>query len=222
MGLELNFSKNFIEILKQFQKISDQMYFNHGYKQSVIAESKRVFAQSITDVEVEKPFAIYSLKKFLSVLSLYEEPKIVINDNVMIISSNDDRKTCHYQLTNPEYIVYEKNLDKFNKKYDFSFEMKSADYMEIDEIASVLKSNLIIFRGDGKSVNVTCEKSQSGDVGLVALGETSEIFKAALPIDVLKMKDEDYIVEISRKGSIRFISEKITYLFALDKDNSSL
>ncbi len=222
MGMELNFSKNFIEILKQFQKINDQMYFVEGCKQSTISTSGRVFAQSITDIDIKTPFAVYSLKKFLSVLSLYEEPKITIDKNMMIITSNDDRKNCHYQLTSPEFIIYEKRPERFNKKADIFFEMKKADYIEIDEIASVLKSNLIIFSGDGKNISVTCEKSKSGDIGSVTLGETTEIFKAAIPNEVINMLDDDYKVEIMRIGGIRFISDKITYVFVLDKDNSSL
>jgi hypothetical protein len=223
MGIELNFSENFISILKQFQKISDQMYFISGSTQSVISPTGRIFAQATSDVEIEIPFAVYSLKKLLAILSLYKNPKIIINETLMKISTEDDRKTVNYQLTIPDFVKYEKKPNRYLKMTDdISFKMMEMDYVEAVKLASILNSDLIIFSGNGERISITTEKIQSGDVGRIDLGENPEIFKASIPTKVFDIMKADYDVTISRKGAIRFVTNGINYFFSVEKSHSSL
>ena len=220
----MKFDKGLVEMLKNISTINTQMYFVAGDEQSVISPLGTGFVSIKLDFPIEQPFAILSLPKFLSILSLYNDPEIVITPKFLEISSENDKKICKYQLTNPDFIKYEKNPQKFNKMVnDISFDLKYSDYSAIMKLGAILKSEFIYFQGDGTKIYLEVNSnSETGDSGILEIGETDIVFKAAISKDTLNLLENDYNVGITKRGALCFKSDKIKYFFAVNKDKSSL
>jgi hypothetical protein len=220
----MRLTKEFIDTLKNFSSINDEMLFIPGKKQSVISKGGTIFASITSDVEIETQFAIFGLSKFLSLLSLFEEPEILVKRNLIEIYSSKGTKTVSYQLKNPEFVVYEKNPDKFDKmNEDISFNMKYEDFSSIEKIGLLLGSNDFIFEGDGNTITLKVSNdNDNGSSGSTILDDTKETFKLVVPIINVHLMKEDYQVTISRKGGIRFRGKNIEYFIVADRKKSEL
>jgi len=220
----MKFTKEFVEILKNFSTISSQMKFVPGAVQSVKHEQGTSFAIAETNVEIPESFSIFSLQKLLSVLSLFDEPEIDINDRFLVINSTTDKRVCNYQLTNPDFIVHESNTEKYGRlRWDISFGLQYVDFSNMLKFANILKSEFIIFRGDGEKIYLEANNSNgNGDSGAIELGETEHTFKVVLNRECLNLLDEEYQVMITKKGIISFQSPRIKYYFAFIKKESSV
>lgn len=219
----MKFTKAFETVLKNFSVISPEMYFVEGNVQSVLIKGGTTFASSKTDVVIEKPFAIKDIKKLLSILSVFEEPNInVVDDRYLEIS--DEGKMVQYQLTKPDFIIYEKNLDRYSKfKADISFKMTHENYNDISKIYNILGSEEFLFEGNGSEVFVRAVRENvAGDAGSVFLDQTGEVFKVFVNLDKLRLQDNDYVVNITKKGAINFHSDDSDYFVAFNKKKSVL
>jgi hypothetical protein len=224
VGDILKLSKSFLDVLKNISAISEQMYFVEGNVQSILSEGGTVFASIKSDVSFEKPFAINKLPKFLSVLSMFEEPNIRINQKDLLITSDTDKKVVSYQFTNPDFIYYEKNPKKFDKMVpDITFNLKYEDFASFYKLGLVLDSQDMIFEGDGQAVYLKATNSNNnGDNVNVFIADTNQTFKAVMRFDALNLMKNDYKVGISNKGAIRFSSDNVTYFTVADRKKSSL
>lgn len=220
----MKFTKEFIEVLKNFSIINSQMNFVDGDTQTILSASGSVFASYKSDLIMPQAFAIISLQKLLSILSLYNDPEIIISDKFLEISSSNDKKLCSYQLTNPEFIKYEKKPDRLYKiPIDIEFDLSFADYSGISKLANILKSEFLIFRGDGSKVYLEIVNSNdNGDSGSVEISDTTEVFKAVINKDLINLMENDYKVGLSNKGCIKLQADNISYFIAINKDKSSL
>ncbi len=221
----MKITKEFITILKNFSSINQNMLFVPGNKQSIISTTGSIFSRANTDVEIEKEFAIFSLSKFINVLSLFEEPNIEINEKTLTISSVNGEKKCKYQLTNPEFIKYEKEPDKYNKmQKDFEgIQLRYSDLSDIIKMADILGSEFIIFEGKNNANFLSIMNSNdNGDTAEVWIDIQGGEFKAVLPRNMLNLIKQDYEINISKKGAIQFHSNMIDYFMALDKGKSVL
>jgi hypothetical protein len=216
----MKFTSSFIAALKNFSVISAEMYFTEGNVQTTFAKLGTMFASYVSDVSIEKSFAILDLPKLLSVLSLFEEPNIEHKGNFLLISSG--QKSINYQLTNPDFIKYEKNPKRFSEKpVDIEFKMTQDDYTSMMKISGVLKSEELKFEGDGSKIYLSSTtNNDNGDSGKIILENTDKVFSAVVKTDNLKLMANDYLVRISSKGFINFRSEKLEYYMVIEKDKS--
>jgi len=220
----MKITKDFINIIKNFSFINQNMLFVPGNKQSIISPTGSMFAQATIDIEVETQFAIFSLSKFINIISLFEEPEIKINDKTLTISS-DIYKKCEYQLTNSEFIKYEKNPDKYDKmQKDFSgIQLQYSHLSDMIKMADILECEFIVFEGKNNNRFLSIMNSNNnGDTAEICIGEGEGDFKAVLPRNMINLLKKDYEINISKKGAIQFHSDMIDYFFALDKGKSVL
>jgi hypothetical protein len=218
----MNFTKEFIEILRNFSMINQQMYFVEGNKQSVVSKEKNIFASCKTDVNIESPFAIISLSKFLAILSLFENPIIDLKYPFLEISSEKDTNVCKYQVTKPEFIYFEKNPDKFDTiSKDFVFELKYSDYEHITKLGKILDAAYIIFRGDGNKIYLETSNGNNRDSASVEIGNSENVFKAVLIREKLNLPKCDFSVAIHKKGAVSFSTDKLLYFYTVKKEDSS-
>jgi hypothetical protein len=104
----------------------------------------------------------------------------------------------------------------FSLPYEkLSYILKSAALLDLDEVA---------FQIEGGYVTLYAEKENlQGSLATVNLGlseNVSEKIKVVVKKDRLKFFNSDYEVDISLKGAIRFRSDFITYIIAVEKNKS--
>src|SRR5271166_274887 len=103
----MKFTKQFIDVLSTFNKINKNMYFAKGTIQTSILtgnnkDSILLFARANTNVHIENSFAIGDLSKLISVLKLFDNPEIDIQESSLYI--HEGNKQVSYTLSNPEFI----------------------------------------------------------------------------------------------------------------------
>ena len=84
--------KSTVEILKNFSTINQSILIHEGNQLATMATTKNIFASAVVEDVFPRDFAIYNLPEFLSVLSLFSEPKIEYGENDITIKEGVDLK----------------------------------------------------------------------------------------------------------------------------------
>lgn len=218
----MKITKEFLEILKNFSTISQEMFFAEGKIQSTTSTTKTILALAQTNVDIPRTFSTANLPKLLSLLSIIEDPDLDFTPEGLTIKGVN--KEIFFRGVNPEHIVYDNNPGRtksFTPK--ISFTMGKDDFSSLSKISAILAVGEILFSGDGKNITMTVAgENWKNHHGKIILAESDEIFKAYINIDKMKFLSRDYSVGISSKGSIRFQSDDITYFCAINRDKSEI
>ena len=90
----MKLSAKTIQILKNFSSINPSIMFNTGNVLSTISPIKTVMARAQIDETIEKDFGIFDLNRFLGVLSLFDDPELLLCDNYVKVT--DGRKSVNF------------------------------------------------------------------------------------------------------------------------------
>lgn len=157
------------------------MLFLEGKEQSTISPNKTCYAKTTLDTVFEKEFAIYDLRRFLSILALFKEPEVTLSDKFMtIFDKNDKKRKIIYKFCSPEIIQYPpkgKSIDAANVLEQF--ELTESNFSNILKTSSIFgheyikiferKGNLIIATFDGNDVDKDLDDFEGASFDL---GET--------------------------------------------------
>ena len=88
----MKFSDRTLTILKSFSTINKSILMSPGNVLKTITPEKTLVATATIPDEIPSEACIYDLSRFLSILSLYENPEVDFNDTHFIISEGK-RKT---------------------------------------------------------------------------------------------------------------------------------
>jgi len=212
----MKLSANTIQVLKNFAQINPSIIFKPGNVIRTISPTKTIFATATVEETFESSFAIYELSKFLSVLSLFNDPELIIKDTHVTIKSGT--KKLNYTFASTSVIVAPptKNIDL--PSIDAEFELSNETLVDAQKGASVLKLPEIAFVGDGSKVTIQAidQKNSSGDNYQIDVGESEKTFKAIFKQENINFLPGAYNVTISKKGISHFKSEKIEYFVAVE------
>lgn len=225
MSFEL--SEQTISILKNFATINQSLIFNEGNTLATISNSKAIIAKATIAENFTDEFAIYDLSTFLSVLSLFDTPKIEATDKVVTISSG--AKKINYVCADKALILGKDRINPYEKKLvlpkvDVAFTLNENELNDILKAAGVLKlENIVVLGEDGKlSIQAVDIKNPTGNVYSVNLGETDNSFKFIFRKDNLKIVPGTYNVEISSKRISRFTCPELNleYFVAVEEGST--
>ena len=90
----MQISNETFEILKNFAMINPSIALNPGSILQTVAPSKTVMAKATVDETFPSEGAIYDLNRFLGVLSLFDEPDLIFNTNLVTVSKEKTSKLC--------------------------------------------------------------------------------------------------------------------------------
>ena len=216
----MKLSQNTITVLKSFSSINPSIIFKPGNVIRTISPSKTIFATATVDEEFETSFAIYELSKFLSVLSLFTDPELIINENFATIKSG--QKKVNYTFASSSVIVAPPSKNIELPTIDAEFELTEDALKDVLKGASILKLPEIAFVGDGSKVTVQAidQKNASGDNYQIDVGETGNTFKAIFKQENINFLPGTYNVKISKKGISHFSSENLDYFVAVENNSS--
>lgn len=211
-----------ISILKNFSRINNSIIINPGNELKTISPSKNIIAYSKISTVFDKKIVIYDLVRFLSVLNLFTEPELILNDNYITIQS--DNKNVNYIYADEEVVSNCKppknKLELPN--VDVSFELKNEDLKSIEKASNVMNLPEIVFMGDGNDVYIQTSdsKNSTGDVYSIKIGNTDKKFKVIFKKDSIKIIPDDYVVNISKKRISQFIGNHIEYFIAIESNST--
>jgi hypothetical protein len=211
---------NTINILKNFAKINPSILIQEGNTLKTISSSKTIMAKANVPTEFGKRFAIYNLDRFISTLSLFNEPELNFNEKYVDIS--DSNKTTHYTYADESTIVKVPEKEISLPSVDVSFRLTHDNLKDVERAAAVLQLPEIVVSGDGGKVHLQAAdtKNPSGDVYSIAIGETDKTFKAVFKSENIKIIQGDYDVSICSRGISHFKGDAAEYWIAVESSST--
>lgn len=220
----MKFEASTLSVLKNFAAINSSLLFREGSVLKTISPSKTVAAKANLKQEIPQEFAIFDLSRFLSVLSLFDDPDVDFQDTYCTIKTKAGGAVKYVYAD--EEVVNRKASDKEIKvptEY-VKFTLKADDFQALMKAMGVLGVPEIAVVGNGKKLALqaldAAEKTR--DVFNLVVGDTKQKFRAVIKADNLKIVPQDYNVTISEKGLSHFASVdgSVEYWIAIDATNS--
>lgn len=211
-------SNNTISTLKNFSSINPSIMMKKGNILRTISPQKSVMAMATLDQDIEGDAGIYDLSRFLSTISLFDEPELGFGENKFTIKGG--RSRVNYTYASESMILTPPDKEINLPSVDVTAEVKWDDFDKVMRAASVLKLSDIAFIGDKDGIRLAAVdvSNPSADMFDLVLDETpqSSTFQMVFRSENLKLLPGDYKVEISSKGISKFQSSTVTYYVAVE------
>lgn len=213
-----------LEFLKNFATIQPNIVVKSGSTISTIAESNNILAVADVSEFFPQTFGIYDLNKFLSALSLMDDPDLVFGDHSVEIKG--DRSSL-------EFFYADSSVLKAPTK---TITMPTADVtitLDAETIASIKKASsvlghatLAITGKDGViTISIFDPKVSTANKFTVTVDDENSCqnnFSFVLSIGNLKMIPGKYTVSLSSKNISHFKNEDapVQYWIALEREST--
>jgi len=211
---------NTINVLKNFAKINPSILIQEGNTLKTISTSKTIMAKAKVNTEFGKRFAIYNLDRFISTLSLFNDPELKLTDNCVDILG-DNARIC-YMYADENTITKAPDKEINLPSIDVSFKLTDASLKEVQRALGVLGLPEIVVSGDGSKIYLQAadSKNPSGDLYSIEIGETNKTFKAIFKSENIKIIPGEYEVNISSRGISHFSGKEAEYWIAVEQSSS--
>lgn len=202
----MKLSAKTIQILKNFSLINPSIMFTQGNVLSTISPLKMIMARAQIDETIEKDFGIFDLNRFLGVLSLFDDPELLLCDNYVKIT--DGRKSVNFIYADPITMILPPNKEiKMGEPYialNLSAEnlqnlMKASSVLQLPEIAVAGQNGRLFLRAIDS-------KNSSSNSFEVDVKETVKKCNIIFNCNNLKIMNKSYDVHIA-KGIGHFVSD---------------
>jgi hypothetical protein len=180
--------------------------FNTGNVLSTISPIKTVMARAQIDETIEKDFGIFDLNRFLGVLSLFDDPELLLCDNYVKVT--DGRKSVNFIYADPITMILPPNKDiKVGESY-VEFNLTADNLQNLMRASSVLQLPEIALVGeDGRLLlRAMDSKNSSNNTFELEVKKPSKTFKIIFSCNNLKMMSKSYDVFVA-KGIGHFVSD---------------
>lgn len=218
----MKFNTNTVAVLKNFSSINPSIAMKKGNILRTISPQKSVIAIATLEQDFERDAAIYDLPRFLSTMSLFQDPDIAFNDSKFVIK--DGRSRVNYTYASESMILTPPDREINLPSIDVDVELQWTDFDKILKAASVLKLPDIAFVGtpDGirlAAVDVNNPSSDNFDIVLDSTHDEARHFTAVFRTENLKLIQADYQVQISSKGISKFYNDRVSYFIAVEQSS---
>lgn len=216
----VKFDDNTVAILKNFSAINQSLLFKPGPFLATISPTKTIMARANVNLDLDSTFAIYDMPKFLSAMSLFTAPELIVEDKFLTMQSNG--RKLNYTFADPSLIVSPPDKEIKLPSVDVEFELKNESLGAVLKASGILSLPEISIIGEDGIVSVcaTDSKNPSSDVYSIQVGATNSTFRAIFKTENLKMIPGDYDVKISSKGISCFTGRDVEYFVAVESNSS--
>ena len=213
-------------ILKNFSTIDQSILVEEGNVLKAFDHKTQTIFAKATVKEHFPRFAIHNLNRFLSVLSLFNDPNLDFSDKFVNITDASG-KSLFYTYAEESTIHGPPSKDINFPRSDVSFKLTNIIFKDIIKAAAVLEMSEILIVGNGEEILIQTSdiKNPSGDIYSIKVGETEKEFRFIFKLDNLKTLPLDYDVEICYKGPkngglTKFKHNNIEYYIAIEKTST--
>ena len=165
-------------------------------------------------------FAIYNLDRFISTLSLFENPELTFGEKYVTISTIGRKINYTYADENTVIKVPDKDINLPDS--DVTFTLTPEAFKDIQKASGILALPEILVIGDGTNMylQVADTKNPSGDTFSIDIGESDKKFKSVFKFENLKIIPDTYTVQISSKKISLFNGNVAQYYIAIEDTSS--
>jgi hypothetical protein len=215
----IKFDNRTTQILKNFSTINPSLLFKQGSAISTISPSKTILAKAKITQSMDSQFAIYDLSRFLSVLSLFNDPELRIEDKFITIASGD--KKLNYTFADASTIITPPDKEITITNPQVEFKLTTETFNDVTKASSVLRLPEIAIVGEDGDISVQAidSKNPSGDIYSIKVGATEKKFKMIFKAENLKILSGDYEVALT-KGISHFKGVDVEYFIAIEANST--
>jgi hypothetical protein len=218
----MKLSKETQSIFKNFASINLNLLLREGNKLSTMSENKTIISEVSVTEQFPQNFGIYDVNEFLGVLSLFNDPELSFDNDVVIIK--EGKNQIRYKAAEEATLKTPSKTIQFPEA-EINFSLSAGDLEHIIKSAGVLKVSDVSFVGkDGKlTALVVDKKNPLTNKFEIELGNTDKTFQANMKIENFKMVAGAYDVSIAKMKISRFkaSSSDLIYYIAVESDSTS-
>lgn len=220
----MKFSKQTIDILKNFSQINSSIMLTKGSFIMTKSLNSVVYAEAqISDV-IDEDVGIYDLNSFLNMINLIGVDSEIVHDITTgeIIIRGDKTKTVERATDATTIAKPKKRLEM--PVADLVFKITASDLDKLIKASRMMKlTEMSVEPIDGKLI-ITAKSKDSASTFSVEVGdyEGDNVFNFDIKIDNMQFINSDYKVEISAKGAAKFTSESgngVAYVVVLESSS---
>lgn len=214
--------------LKNFASINSNLVVQEGNTIRTIAEAKNILARATVSESFDTSFGVYDLNEFLGVMSMFDDPEVVVSEDAAFAQIKQDRRSVKYFFSDPSILTTPaKDIDL--PTVDVTFNLSQADMNALRKASSALGVTDVVVTGDegdtGITIKVTDERdatSNSFELDVTECTRPENKFKFVFNISNFKFVNGDYSVSISSKLISHFKNQTtpIEYWVALEKTST--
>lgn len=216
----MKLSARTLHLLKNFSTINPSIVLKPGGVASTISPNKTILARASISDEIPNVVAIYNLSRFISTMSLFENPDLDFGDKSVRISDGNRSVVYHYADASIIMVPPEKQIKLPSN--DAECFITNKDFQNITKALSVLGLPEIAIVGDGENISLEAidTKNPTADTFSIVVGQSSNVFRAIFKSENLKIMDGDYTVSISSKGISQFVGTEVSYWIAVESTST--
>lgn len=216
----MKISTNTLNVLKNFAKINPSIVVQEGNVLKTISPSKTIMAKGTVETNFDKKFAIYNLDRFISTVSLFNDPELKFGEKAVEIY--DGNRKSNYTYADESTITQAPDRQITLPSVDVSFRLTNEHLKDVEKAAGVLGLPEIVVFGDGHNIFLQAAdtKNPSGDVYSINVGETDKTFRAIFKFENIKIIADDYDVTISSRGISHFAGKNVEYWIAVEQSST--
>ena len=200
----MKLSENTLAVLKSYHAINQSILIRPGNTLRSISPTKTLMTKIDVNENFDKEFAIYDLSKLLGLISMFDDPDLVFEDNYITIK--DGTNSVRYVYAAPETIVAAPDKEVKLPSVDASATLTAEQISTVLKAAGVLGVQDITIRGDGSTLSIIAhdKKNDTSNQYALEVGQTDLLFNVDFKADNFKMISDDYEVSISSKMISQF------------------
>jgi len=216
----MKFSNETLNVLKSFTAINKSILLTEGNVIKTITPEKTLIAIAEVPDTMPSQACVYDLSRFLSILSLYNEPDVEFGDKYFVISEGKRRTKYVYADISMIHTPPEKEITLPSE--DVVVNVSEGDLSSVLKAAGVLQFSEVAFVGEGGTCYLKAidSSNENADDFGVEIGETDDTFHVIIKTDNLKLLPLDYQVTICSKGISEFKGKGVTYYVAIDSKST--
>lgn len=213
----MKLSPKTLSLLKHFAGINVAILVRPGNLISTITKARNMYAKAVVPETFEREFAIYDLAKFLSIVSMFDDPDLEFSDKYVTIQSGKRKVRYVYA----ERVTIDCPPDKVPDTGDVygKFTMSTAAMQNVIRAAGVLGLPDVRIKADGKTVEIqalnTTEPTQNVFTETIEADTSGNVFSVEVKTDCLKMMPSDYEVTVTERALL-LKGADVEYLMALN------
>ena len=212
----MKFSEQTLTVLKSFSTINKSILLKAGSEIRTITPEKTLIAKAKISDEIPSDACIYDLSRFISILSLYNEPDVEFHNKYFVISQGKRKTRYVYADITMIHVPPEKEITLPSE--DVKVTVVWDDFQSVLKAAGVLQFEEIAFVGeDGKCfLRAIDSKNPTADAYGVEIGVTDDTFTIIVKTDNLKLLPQDYEIVLCAKGISYFKGSDVSYYVGID------
>lgn len=217
----MKFSKNTLNILKNYASINPSIFFKRGNLLRTLNKGKTILVEATIDETVPADFGVQDLNQLLSILSIDSAPELSLHKNDVVVSGFGGRSKITYRCCDSSMMKTppEKNIELPSQ--DASFLLTEPDLAWVLKTASILGSPNIALIGTGgqMALRTLDVHDNSAHTDTLTVGPwIGEDFEFIFKTENWKLLPGTYAVTLSNGGAAHFQNQerKLQYWIATE------